>query len=364
MLDLSYNQLSKIDSKNLGGLSNLRELYLMQNRIAELNGAAIHLSLEHLKLLNVSRNKLYGLDANFFGKLPKLEVLDLSSNSMLHINESHFHNQTNLRRFIAFENGLRTIGEKTFLSMNLELLDMSNNQLEQVSPTAFKNLRCKTLKLSNNPTLAHNGLGRALLEVSGVEDLDLSFLGIENQHLKSGQFNGLEQSLVRLNMSNNLLMRLPKLPNLVKIRELDFSKNRITVISKSSDFNIAEFSMQMGSRQTYLYLQDNDFSCQMDCDVALLKEFDKLSHKCEESNHYCLRCADTDEKYASLKVREISVDVSEEAESACGELISAVRGHYPTKNAFIYFLIFTMLIVILFVSIILLFVFRKKVINY
>lgn len=208
--------------------------------------------------------------------------------------------------------------------------------------TALKNLRCKTLRLNGNRNLNITDLRKALLDVSSVQNLDMSSMQIKDQDLQSEPFKGLEHCLVRLNLSRNLLTQLPRLADLPKIVDLDFSNNRITTIaSNRSNFDIPAFLPKLQSRQAYLYLHGNRFSCDHKHDIAVLKEFEKFNYKCkQESDYYCLYCPQHERRV---------IDVAQDAEvlqEACGLALSSAQANL-TKGLFIYFLMGSILAVFL-----------------
>ena len=349
-LVLSGNLLREITGKELDGLRKLEKLWLDDNNLSKLVGKSVP-KMKKLTYLNVSHNDLKHLDelTDFFNKAPNLENLDLSWNHLNVVSERPFQNLTSLKYLYLDFNQLKVLGDDSFRSMKLEYLGLSGNGLTSISASAFSNLNCTFLNLGNN-LLNTTELSRALSGVQDLKQLDLT--SNQFKSLPADLFPALEHCLVHLNVSNNQLTELPKLPVFKTIEELDFSRNEITSISKSQ--NDIEFLQNFWPRletlQLYIYLQDNPFTCQPS-DVDVLKVFEIINYMCKEYEQYCLRCAHPISLFGH-KIIDLPADNS--------ILLSALQGHYPTKSNFIYFL--TILMVV-FVFLVLLFVFREKVTN-
>ena len=289
--------------------------------------------------------------------LLKLEKLDLSHNKIGEICINAFDNMANLRVLNLSHNRLEQLPSYQFKKLTqLHELDLSYNHLTSISASAFSELECHTLKLNNN-RLNTTELGSALSGLHGLVELDLSSNNFKS--LPAGMFTAIEHSLERLDLSNNRLTELPKLPEFEKIKDLDFSINQITSISKGGFVFTEDFWHRMETREIYLYLQENPFTC-YSCDFDVLKFFEGKNYKCKESDEYCLRCIAPinlfNQKIVDLPAGNSSLS------SECEAVMAAVRGQYPTKGNFIYLLLITILTVVFFVSLVLLFVFRKKVI--
>ena len=374
VLDLSYNKLKDLADKPFHGLNSLRELRLDNNKIKVL-GANAFPEMKHLVSLDISDNKLKALDelAGVFSKAPMLEKLDLSRNSpgLGAVSGRPFENLTCLKYLYLNKAGVNKLEDDSFRSMKLEHLDLASNDITSISASAFSDLKCTILKLGNND-FNTTELRRALSGLQGVKELDLS--SSEFKSLPAELFAAFEPAepveplaplanLERLDLSNNRLKELPKLPAFQMIKELNFSGNDITSISKGlTDFEfMPEVWHRLNTRQLYLDLRSNPLTCQS-CDVDVLKLFESKNYKCQESDSYCLRCQHPSDmfgrKIVDLPARNSSSPTSD---GECEAVVSAIRGHYSTKGSFIYFLIITILMVVFFVSLVLLFVFRKKV---
>jgi Leucine-rich repeat (LRR) protein len=174
-LYLSYNNLTHLDEASFKGLKNLTQLYLRFNKLTEINEETFrdtcnlimlelyknqlidirfglnNQSLQKLKCLNLSGNKLEQFEIN----LRNLEELYLSFNETLEVRPGAFKNLSNLKRLRLDRCSLRVVDANTFEGLfSLEHLNLAENGLEDIGVGAFdfmKNL--KELNISKNHSL-------------------------------------------------------------------------------------------------------------------------------------------------------------------------------------------------------------------
>ncbi|KAL1809400.1 hypothetical protein ACET3Z_026390 [Daucus carota] len=274
------------------GLSSLRTLHLHKNyfsgTLPDLTGCS------SLQVLRLSENHLTEWETQSIGLLSNLEELDLSMNSICStINEGHLSNLSSLGCLCTSFNSLTfefnsewlppfKLWELSLASCksgtnfpnwirnqeNMEILDISNNQISDTIPTWFRNLSSLThLNLSSNKirgkfpfefvdfeeidlssnyfdgpppsisveclkiNLSQNKFSGTLLFTSVGEDSSLRFLDISHNHL----FGALPdnwmhlQGLVFLNLGyNNFVGRIPKsIGYLVSLQTLILRNNRL-----------------------------------------------------------------------------------------------------------------------------------------
>ena len=128
----------------------------------------------------------------------------------------------------------------TQYSINLMVLNLSNNQLSQISD--LENLyNLKSLLLSNNLIEEIDGLENLI----GLELLDLSYNRVrEIQNLDNCQ------SLNSLSISNNLIEHLGDLAHNLTLEVLDLRNNRIKVLE--------DIDLKLPNSLKTLYLQNNE----------------------------------------------------------------------------------------------------------
>lgn len=109
-------------------------------------------SLENLKTLNISQNKLRDIDKKFVISLASLEILDLSQNSLQSGSIENLFKNHNLQNLNLSHNKLSELNERMFNELELlSTLDISFNEIENISQSTFwKQKHLKTLNLSSN----------------------------------------------------------------------------------------------------------------------------------------------------------------------------------------------------------------------
>lgn len=207
-LDLSYNHLYNIPPRTFMFQKKLKELHLNHNKIGAISNGSLS-GLSALVILNLGNNYLNELGANAFSTLPKLEELNLSRNRINFISDTTF-------------NGLK----------NLKILYLNDNSLSMVPIDAFTPLGL----------LAELYLGINVfttIENGAFERLNLSLLDLKGsglQNISEETFRGLEDSLKKLDISDN---RLPEIPtkalfNLNRLEELILGQNSFDSIPSNA----------------------------------------------------------------------------------------------------------------------------------
>ena len=143
-LELGANRIRTIE--NLHELTNLRNLWLGKNKIVEISGLD---SLKNLRILSLQNNRLTSISKGLMC-LEQLEELYLSENKIEKI--EHLETLTNLRTLDIGMNVVRVVEGITTLT-NVEELWLNNNAVEHMRDIeAIKELpKLKTLYLEHNP---------------------------------------------------------------------------------------------------------------------------------------------------------------------------------------------------------------------
>lgn len=120
-INLSYNQITKIEDNAFNGLINLETLDLYNNNLTKILASNFN-SLNNLKKLDLSNNQINSIDANAFSILTRLNILILSNNYITIIKDNYFNKLINLEELILSYNKIRKIEDNAFTNTNLTRL--------------------------------------------------------------------------------------------------------------------------------------------------------------------------------------------------------------------------------------------------
>ncbi|VDM61713.1 unnamed protein product [Angiostrongylus costaricensis] len=172
-------QLEDVPEKSFEGLSQLRHLRLERNKICSLSPNALSEVKSHLELLDLSGNCLTAIPAQHLRNSVKLMYLDLSDNKIAEINNFELMNLPQLKE-----------------------LRLHNNILNEIHPMAFMNVpQLRYLYMRDN--LIGNLEGNRLQAFRKLEILDVT---------------------------NNLLKKLPELKDLINLKQVRIDGNLIEKI--------------------------------------------------------------------------------------------------------------------------------------
>ncbi|XP_023316498.1 protein artichoke isoform X2 [Trichogramma pretiosum] len=189
------------------------------------------------------------LQTAIFDNLSNLEELDVTGNSFE--NGLGFLNCPNLKKLNLFNTRIDNVpSDLNDQCQNIEELNMGENRIEDIDSSAFENLnKLKVLDLSNNPlkkidfiaslsqlnTLKLNGMPPKLIEsldnmIFTIYEPNLKYLSIRSNGLANlpEKFIKLLTSLEEIDLSDNNLSSVPKLPTMLK--SLNLQNNNINYL--------------------------------------------------------------------------------------------------------------------------------------
>ncbi|KAM6290516.1 transforming growth factor beta activator LRRC32 isoform 1-T1 [Porphyrio hochstetteri] len=230
-IDLSGNLIQSIPETSLSFYASLQCLDLSSNQISFITpGVFAHMT--SLLEINLANNHLYELAQNGtegIGLLPKVEILDLSHNSLYNGMAEYFIKQAPALRYLSLaDNSIIAISHKMFQgSPNLVEIDLQSNIIMEIEEGAFETLvNLSKLNLSMNSITCISDFNLRQLEI-----LDLSRNSIETFHTTKSDD---EYSLRCLDLSENKLLHFPVFPQVNKLVTLNLSKNLIQLTAESS----------------------------------------------------------------------------------------------------------------------------------
>ncbi|XP_013194674.1 leucine-rich repeat neuronal protein 2 [Amyelois transitella] len=231
----------------------------------QLNPEATHINLTHniinnllytfafytqLTVLDMSYNKIQDLDSKNFENNMEMTHLNLSHNLLKHLDKDTFIGLKKLVDLDLSNNVISNVHAQTFKDLSvLEKLDLSNNKLVSFQPDTFEPLSTlKILSLRNNSILDIPSAN--LFFVVHLEFLDLS----ENliQRVPKHGMPYLKE-LKHFDLNSNIIEEIDQLGfhNLPSLRHLDLSDNNMTSIPTSAISKLSNLS--------HLYLSGNFF---------------------------------------------------------------------------------------------------------
>ena len=254
-LDVSYNQISKID-EGLLSIPSLIDLDISGNRLQRFPWAELR-KLEKLGTVDVSYNRLTTLamePANEFS--PNVTYINLPGpreyNNKLESSPIGFKN---LRNLSVSDNGITRIEEGFFSTPLLKVLDISGNKLKILPWAELSKLDfCEKILASNNQlTVLEHQRDKGLTSLTSLMILDLSFNHITI--IDKAFFNF--PSLKNLDISLNKLRTFPwtSLSKLKQLEYIDVSGNHLNILKNYNNGRDAGFR-QLRS----LYVNDNNIS--------------------------------------------------------------------------------------------------------
>ncbi|XP_038112146.1 protein artichoke [Culex quinquefasciatus] len=228
ILSMARNQLQSIDEGSLTGLNRLEVLNLQDNRLLALHERSLA-PLENLRDLNLQGNRIEVLVDNLLDSNGNLERFDASRNSIVEISSKAFRNSRSLQVLDLSGNKLRELPESLSGLSELREIDVSFNQLTELTPTVLGSWRnLEELKVSNNKVnQLHQG---SLRNLPLLQYMDLS--SNELTTLDHGSLRNLPE-LQELVLADNRLTDLKDrvfedLPNLQAVH---LQQNNLQLIS-------------------------------------------------------------------------------------------------------------------------------------
>ncbi|XP_033634745.1 toll-like receptor 6 [Asterias rubens] len=259
-LSLSRCNITKIQEGAFRSVYNLSELYLAGNRLNAVPREIRNLS--RLQLLDMSDNSIDRLAKHSFTGMTKLQRLLLDNNNITILAKGCMTDADRLRVLSLRNNGLHTVKSGTFHCLdNLEELYLSDNTLSSLPYgwlVGLSNLRLLDLRRSYSANVVYDqlpdgnstkgwffpGLSRLL------DTLDLAENGITR--LEYNAFLPLEE-MTRLDLSVNQISDLPLgvFSRQKKLQRLDLSYNLLT--------NLTDVLFMEGAALEYFDLGNNLF---------------------------------------------------------------------------------------------------------
>ncbi|XP_022915174.2 chondroadherin-like [Onthophagus taurus] len=220
---LNEKNLTVLEDNMFKDMRNLRKIDLKQNSIPDLN-SEIFQDIPQVTFIFLDYNRLQIIKENTFGEIPRLQNLYISHNN------------------------LEIIEAGAFNFPHLQVLDLTNNAILNISKDAFRvnstiyNLNFKNNKVKNI-SFIQNLYNLSILDCTSncIKDIDentfenakkVSDFVCMNNQIENLEFLKHLRMLTNLDLSNNSIKTLPVTTflNLKKIQKIILRKNEIEVI--------------------------------------------------------------------------------------------------------------------------------------
>ncbi|XP_058829001.1 protein artichoke isoform X2 [Topomyia yanbarensis] len=257
-INLARNQITSLtqSSSNSLDLPALRMLDISGNQLTRVAKGTFQ-TTPQLRILGLARNQLQSVDEGSFSGLSRLEVLSLQDNKLLALHERSLTPLENLRELNLQGNRIEVLVDH-LLDNNghLERFDASRNSIVDISAKAFRNSRSlQTLDLSGNKL---RELPESLSGLSELQEIDVSFNQLtELTPTVLASWRNLEE----LKASNNKVNQLHQgsLRNLPLLQYLDLSSNELTILEHGSLRNLPELQELVLADNKLVELKDRVF---------------------------------------------------------------------------------------------------------
>ncbi|XP_026667034.1 protein artichoke [Ceratina calcarata] len=234
-LNFGYNSLRILEDGAFDNLSRLEQLDLRYNRLVTLHGRSFR-PLRSLMDLNLRGNRLEVLRPDIFQENIRLQRLDLSRNNLAQIPHATFSNSRDLRELYASHNTLTELPGSLHGLTALEVLDLSFNKLNILSPETLSSLSALLeLKLVRNRIRelregAFDGLPR------------LTLIDLENNDLRIIERNAIRAlpELQAIRLGKNRLQMIPSgaFTELPLLQSAELQENRIQEVASNAFINV------------------------------------------------------------------------------------------------------------------------------
>lgn len=257
IVDLSRNNINRLYNTFPFKFDQLKELYLHNNKIQDIQPIFFYWVSNSLDVLDLSGNRINNVTDETFGYLPQLGSLDLSHNEIrnLHVGQMSFMQR--LRNLNLSFNKIKYVPEQIFIGLiHAENIDLSHNEIWDIPTLVFRavNPTIRTVKIQNNfiskiPAFAFSCLKLMRLEAQCNMISYVDFSAFSNSKF-----------VTYVDLSHNKLTSLPSqlFGSTGRVEELILSHNALSEINPKS---LRGIDMMLNTTEGFtLRLDNNNFA--------------------------------------------------------------------------------------------------------
>lgn len=247
LLDLSRNLLQNLTDRDLPDLSTVQHLNLHANKIQFIQPGLFR-DTRRLEVLDLSGNSLdlYAALKTHLGPLRSVRHLDLSGNGLFTDMSDYFLSDAPVLTNLSLDgNSITKISRHTFNgSQALRNIDLHNNVIIEIEEGAFETL---------------TGLSELDLSVNSISCItDFNLVQLKTLNLSKNSLNSfqtvdsdLEFELQYLDLRENKILYFPVLPERSKLMYLDLSRNLLRSVNCSGPLEELENLKASGYLSTH-----------------------------------------------------------------------------------------------------------------
>ncbi|RZC37409.1 chaoptin [Asbolus verrucosus] len=240
-LSLKDNNILLIPASALGRLPKLTSLQLDYNRVAALSGDILRSIAERVTKLVLAKNVVREIPSASFQYFQQLKHLDLTRNLITSLNTDAFLGLENiLKELYLSQNRITNLVGPALSLIKLEVLDLSDNHLTELSRNAFGMLpQLRFLNLSHNPYLATIP-SNLIQKLENLEEFDLSHTGLK---ILTSDFFSKSSKLRGIHLQHNSITEIGDgvFANMLNLTVVDLSYNNINNIKQGAFVNVMNF---------------------------------------------------------------------------------------------------------------------------
>lgn len=249
-LNVSQSNIQEIQPGSLRYLTRLNKLWMANNSIAILEPGSFN-GLSSLSELSLTKNNIKAIYKGVFSGMYTLSLLDLSHNQIQTIDSNSFTGTDSLNTLYLNDNLISDMTILTENCKNLEVLDLSNNKLEELEFVKS----CTMLHILN---VSRNNLSRFSGSelISAITSLDLSDNNVS--YIQRTDLKNLV-NLIQLNLSRNPLFEKMEMhvdlfqdTTLLKVLNLSFTSIKTLRAGVFSQTLLLEVLDLNSNKLTYL----------------------------------------------------------------------------------------------------------------
>ncbi|KAI1725771.1 leucine rich repeat domain-containing protein [Ditylenchus destructor] len=179
-LHIKYNEIEKLGSNDLRNMTSLSMLTLTGNAISHISKNFTH-NTPNLRYIYLGENALSSIEAGTMKQFSQAEIIDLSYNNLPEITVDLFNGMENLQHLNLEANAIKDVAPGAFATTPLLLLWLPHNCLTSVSPNMFQGT-----PFLKQVSIAYNNI-RNVQAFSFAHLANLHTLDLSNNKLQSIQ---------------------------------------------------------------------------------------------------------------------------------------------------------------------------------